>query len=356
MDADREALRSLLVLTDRRPFAQAFSAILLSSLDLALLRTDCSVHLPIFSLFSILPQSDPLSDLMSPPSRLRRPVHSNRSDPPSSSFKTASKVPSARRSRRIRRRDRASSKLDPGVAAVQVPWPLQSNGSQSLRRFVENCQARNVTEFMESLYPMLGLSMIPIPFRAQYRILQTLQRRLEFCSFRFVHRWLPLQSLAVGWTCPEALELHRVFKFVTKHRSKISCEEVWKNIGSLQDLRNSVASIRHAAVHRLPQDRDSLLQMNRAAVKFCLCMDDGPETQSLCRLFWFLQEILPKSSVVSMPTERTQSQQIQQATPAPHKRRNTQPSGFFDGRARLIGCVEMVFVAEVDRFLQTELL
>ncbi|KAJ5240540.1 uncharacterized protein N7469_002131, partial [Penicillium citrinum] len=119
---------------------------------------------------------------------------------------------------------------------------------------------------------------------------------------------------------------------------------------------SSGSAIRHAAVHRLPQDRDSLLQMNRAAVKFCLCMDKGPETERLCCLFWFLQEILPKSSVVSMSTEQTQSQQIQQATPAPHKRRNTQPSGFFDRMARLIRYVEMVFVAEVDRFLQTELL
>ncbi|KAJ5569074.1 hypothetical protein N7450_011560 [Penicillium hetheringtonii] len=203
---------------------------------------------------------------------------------------------------------------------------------------------------------MLGLSKTPIPFRAQNLILQTLQRRLEFCAFRFVHRWLPLQSLAVGWTCPEALELHRVLKFVTKHRSKISCEEVWKNIESLQDLRDSVASIRHAAVHRLPQDRDSLLQMNRAAVKFCLCVDDGPETESLCRLFWFLQKILPKSSVAPMPTEQRPSQHIQQVTPAPHKRRNTRPSEYSDGMARLTGCVEMVFVAEVERFLQTELL
>ncbi|KAJ5240659.1 uncharacterized protein N7469_002250 [Penicillium citrinum] len=147
-----------------------------------------------------------------------------------------------------------------------------------------------------------------------------------------------------------------VFEFVTKHRSRISCEGVWKNVESLQDLRDLVASIRHAAVHRLPQDRDSLLQMNRAAVKFCLCVGDGPETERLCRLFWFLQKILPKSGVAPIPTEQRQSQQIQQVTPAPHKRRNTRPSEYSDGMAKLIGCVEMVFVAEVDRFLQTELL
>ncbi|KAJ5240587.1 uncharacterized protein N7469_002178 [Penicillium citrinum] len=202
---------------------------------------------------------------------------------------------------------------------------------------------------------MLGLSIIHIPFQAQHRILQTLQRRLEFSAFRFIHRWLPLQSLAVGWTCPEALELHQVFKFVTKYRSKISSEEVLNSIGPLQDMRDSVASIRHAAVHRLPQNRDSLLQMNRAAVKFCLCMDDGPEAERICRLFRFLQRTPPRPSVVPIPTEQTQAQQIQQATPAPHKRRNVRQIGFLDGMTRLIGCVEMDLVAEIVRFLQIEL-
>lgn len=61
---------------------------------------------------------------------------------------------------------------------------------------------------------MLGLDMTHITFQAQYLILQTLQRYLEQSAFRLVRKWLLPQFLDVGWTCPEALELHKFFKLV----------------------------------------------------------------------------------------------------------------------------------------------
>jgi hypothetical protein len=71
---------------------------------------------------------------------------------------------------------------------------------------------------------MLGLTLMPIRFRAQHIILQTLQHHLEHSAFQFVQKCRLPQSLAVGWTCPEALELHKFFKFLAKNRSKISTE------------------------------------------------------------------------------------------------------------------------------------
>jgi hypothetical protein len=65
--------------------------------------------------------------------------------------------------------------------------------------------------------------------------------------------------LAVGWTCPEALELHKFFKLLARNRSKISSEKHRENITTVQNLRHSIAGIRHAAVHRMVQDSDSLL-------------------------------------------------------------------------------------------------
>ncbi|KAJ5743388.1 hypothetical protein N7533_010490 [Penicillium manginii] len=130
---------------------------------------------------------------------------------------------------------------------------------------------------------MLGLDMMPIPFRVQHMILQTLQRHLEHSAFQFVQNWLLPQSLALGWTCPEALEPNKFFKFLAKYQSKISSEQSCENVSS---------------VHRLPQDKDSLLQMNRAAIEFCLCIGESPGAESLCCLFRFLQKTTPKSSTM----------------------------------------------------------
>jgi hypothetical protein len=143
-------------------------------------------------------------------------------------------------------------------------------------------------------------TVAPIPFRAQHMILQTLQRHLEHSAFQFVQKWLLPQSLAVGWTCPEGLELHKFFKFLARNRSKISSEQFAENINTVQNLRHSIARICHAAVHRLAQDSNSLLEMNCAAIEFCLRIGDEYRTEGLCRLLKFLQSTLPKSSMVQM--------------------------------------------------------
>jgi hypothetical protein len=185
-------------------------------------------------------------------------------------------------------------------------------------------------------------------------ILQTLQRHLEHSAFQFVQKWLLPQSLAVGWTCPEALELHKFFKFLARNRSKISSEQHGENITTVQNLRHSIAGIRHAAVHRLAQDRDSLLEKNCAAIEFCLRIGENHSAESLCRLFDFLQKILPKSSMVQV--------QPQQSVPShPHSpelslRTRLQERSMIptDVIKRLVGCIEEDLISEVMYFLQIE--
>ncbi|CAI7617621.1 unnamed protein product [Penicillium pancosmium] len=93
-----------------------------------------------------------------------------------------------------------------------------------------------------------------------------------------------------------------------RNRSKISSEQHRENITTAQNLRHSIAGIRHAAVHRLAQDRDSLLQKNCTAIEFCLRIGDNYGAETLCRLFEFLQKTLPKSSMAQV--------QPQQAVPS----------------------------------------
>ncbi|KAJ5394718.1 hypothetical protein N7509_006505 [Penicillium cosmopolitanum] len=129
-------------------------------------------------------------------------------------------------------------------------------------------------------------------------ILQTMQRHLEHSAFQFVQKWLLPQPLAVGWTCPEVLELHKFFKFLAKNRLKISSEKCRANITTVQNLCHSIASIRHAAVHRLTQDRDSLLEMVYAAIEFCLCIGESPDAEGPGHFFRFLQNTLPKQPII----------------------------------------------------------
>ncbi|KAJ5982653.1 hypothetical protein N7451_012753 [Penicillium sp. IBT 35674x] len=58
-------------------------------------------------------------------------------------------------------------------------------------------------------------------FPAQHAILKTIQNHLEDHIFRFLLKWLSVESQAVGWTCVEAIELHKVFEFLADHKERI---------------------------------------------------------------------------------------------------------------------------------------
>ena len=77
---------------------------------------------------------------------------------------------------------------------------------------------------MEIISSSPGFSVGYFPFRAQHQILQVIQRQLENHAFRFLHQWLLSEPLAAGWTCPEALELHKFFRFLKAHQNKVKDE------------------------------------------------------------------------------------------------------------------------------------
>ncbi|KAJ5474106.1 hypothetical protein N7475_003672 [Penicillium sp. IBT 31633x] len=144
--------------------------------------------------------------------------------------------------------------------------------------------------------------MTSITFRAQNLILQAIQRHLELHAFPFVHKWLLEESLMVGWACPEELELNRLYRFLVEHRDKIRCSSCRQAATTIPKWQRLVSGIRHAAVHRLSQDRESLLHMTRVTIEFSLCIGGLSSVEKLRRLLKFLEDRLPNSE-----RRRTQS-------------------------------------------------
>jgi hypothetical protein len=114
---------------------------------------------------------------------------------------------------------------------------------------------------------------VPIP--AQHMIIQSIQGHLEYHAFWYLQRYFPPESLQNGWTCPEALGLHKLFQFLNRHRRRPQAETSGPAVSDIQGWRHSISAIRHAAVHRLAQNRRSLLQMTQAAIGFVHCIS-GP--------------------------------------------------------------------------------
>ncbi|KAJ6126317.1 hypothetical protein N7523_001929 [Penicillium sp. IBT 18751x] len=170
--------------------------------------------------------------------------------------------------------------------------------SSTIRRGLIESSSTNVTwpsgSANKLLYSLLGVPGADVPFRAQNLILQAMQRHLEYHAFQFAHKWLRGESVMNGWTCPEELELHTFFKFMLKNQKNLQLSPYCHAGRAVQRWKSSVSNIRHAAVHRLIQDRESLLQMNLAAIEFVMYISGSSSSEKLQRLFDFLETRLPK--------------------------------------------------------------
>lgn len=144
------------------------------------------------------------------------------------------------------------------------------------------------------MYSLFDIPDGQVPFRAQHLVLQMLQRHMEIEAFRFVRQWLPTEAHAAGWSCAEALELHKLFPFLAKHHKKIPLHAFWLEYDNAS-WRQSISQIRHATVHRLVQDRDALLKMSDDAIGFVWCIAGPSSAQKFGDLRGFLQDVLPQT-------------------------------------------------------------
>jgi len=134
-----------------------------------------------------------------------------------------------------------------------------------------------------------------IPFPAQHGILQAIQHHLEAHIFQFLQKWLLAESHAVGWTCVEAIELHKIFGFLADHHEKIEAQPCCPPAKSIQKWQRVISNIRHASVHRVSQTRDTLLRMVRCAIGFVESIAGVRSSRNLRRLHRFLKTTLTTS-------------------------------------------------------------
>ena len=116
---------------------------------------------------------------------------------------------------------------------------------------------------------------------------------------------------------------------------------------------DSISAIRHAAVHRLAQDRQSLLRMTRAAIGFVQCMSGSSHTQSLRRLRKYLRVALPRPSrrsVVPRRQARFQSCRVENGLSHSSHPSITLPEPL----QGILHLVENDFSHEVRQFLEKE--
>ncbi|KAJ5100811.1 hypothetical protein N7456_006863 [Penicillium angulare] len=148
---------------------------------------------------------------------------------------------------------------------------------------------------MHDIYDLVDSPIAYVPFRVQNLVLLALQRYLEAEAFRFVQHWLPKEAEANEWSCAEALELHKLFPFLKRHFRKLPLSAFPQKQKPPPNWHEPVCAIRHAAVHRISQNRTSLLQMVNNAIGLVWLLSGNCEAKKLYEFWILLDYILPQT-------------------------------------------------------------
>ncbi|RGP81305.1 hypothetical protein FLONG3_449 [Fusarium longipes] len=86
-----------------------------------------------------------------------------------------------------------------------------------------------------------------LPFTVEHMLMEKIQKTLELACYQYGLKFLPNLMQKQGWDCPEAVELTKWTKLFARKGNL-----VWEGSGQpSKQLLQSIATIRHAAVHRL---------------------------------------------------------------------------------------------------------
>ncbi|RKK87040.1 hypothetical protein BFJ63_vAg14726 [Fusarium oxysporum f. sp. narcissi] len=125
-------------------------------------------------------------------------------------------------------------------------------------------------------------SVLPVylPFPAEHMLMEKIQKTLELACYQFGLRALPNVMQKQGWDCPESVELSKWAKLFGRKGNL-----VWEGSNKpSKELLQSIAAIRHTAVHRLRTNSEGLERFLADAENLAGVLGDDTFTQAISQL------------------------------------------------------------------------
>ncbi|OGM47994.1 hypothetical protein ABOM_002755 [Aspergillus bombycis] len=140
----------------------------------------------------------------------------------------------------------------------------------------------------------LSTSSISLPLKDQHLLLSSLQCVLEEMCEAFGAKHYQCQSLLEkhGWTEPKSLELHSWCRVILNCPDKLSSLLEPVHEEERRHILNTCANIRHSAVHRLPQDAESIFRSLDAGIGLAKMHRDATVVQYIQNLRSDFQTII----------------------------------------------------------------
>ena len=150
-------------------------------------------------------------------------------------------------------------------------------------------QKRSLTRVslaVPSLYPVY------IPLQTQHRLLVKVQAILEDACYVFGHRMMAGILSKEGWDCPESVELNIWARVFRSNEDKFDAEKLADLGKPFPELLDSIAQLRHTAVHRIRVSAIKVQQFIAEAESFAFILDNNTCVRMLSCLRQGSQQVI----------------------------------------------------------------
>lgn len=137
-----------------------------------------------------------------------------------------------------------------------------------------------------SLYPVY------LPLHTQHRLLVKVQAILEDACYAFGHKMMEDILQKEGWDCPESVELNIWARVFRCNEDKFDAEKLLELGKPFPELLDSIAQLRHTAVHRVRVSANKVQQFIMEAEFLTNILHNNTCARTLSRLRREAQQVI----------------------------------------------------------------
>ncbi|RKL43128.1 hypothetical protein BFJ72_g4541 [Fusarium proliferatum] len=177
-----------------------------------------------------------------------------------------------------------------GQAALKSVDQVRSDDSKDFRNSHETTTAVDAaSDKAEGKTASRPVSFqVHLPFATQHLLMEQLQKTLELACYQYGVKELQSTIQERDWDCPEAVELNR-WTEILGHKGNLKREGINK---PLPELLQSIAQIRHTAVHRVRTDSTRLQGFLADAEDLARALGDVVRTEAISKLRFHTQSVI----------------------------------------------------------------
>ncbi|KAI1027169.1 hypothetical protein LB504_008018 [Fusarium proliferatum] len=176
-----------------------------------------------------------------------------------------------------------------GQAALKSVDQVHSEGSKDFRNSHETTAVDAASDRTAGKTASRPVSFqVHLPFATQHLLMEKLQKTLELACYQYGVKELQSTIQERDWDCPEAVELNR-WTEILGHKGNLKREGINK---PLPELLQSIAKIRHTAVHRVRTDSTGLQGFLADAEDLARALGDDLRTEAISKLRFHTQSVI----------------------------------------------------------------